>query len=112
MLNIKEKIAQLRKAKSWSQEDLAKQIQSSRIMIGKYERGDNTPSLDVIIKLAKAFEVSTDYLIGVGENASFDKETIKRLDEMERLPEAERQRIFQYIDLVIRDSKARQAYSQ
>ena len=112
MLTIGDKIIQLRKAKSWSQEDLAKQIQSSRVMIGKYERGDNTPSLDVIVKLAKAFDVTTDYLIGVGENASFDKEMLKRLDEMERLPETERQKIFQYIDLVIRDSKARQAYTQ
>lgn len=111
MSNIGERIIQLRKAKKWSQEDLAKQINASRIMIGNYERGDNTPSMEVIIKIARAFEVSVDYLLGEGLNASFDKETLKRLEDMEKLPEEERKRIFHYMDLIIRDYKAGQAYS-
>ncbi len=111
MSNIGERIIQLRKAKKWSQEDLAKQINASRIMIGNYERGDNTPSMEVIIKIARAFEVSIDYLLGEGLNASFDKETLKRLEDMEKLPEEERKRIFHYMDLIIRDYKAGQAYS-
>ena len=56
MVSIGERITQLRKAKNLSQDELAKQIDSSRVMIGKYERGDNSPSLEVIVKLAKAFE--------------------------------------------------------
>lgn len=80
-------------------------------MIGNYERGDNTPSMDVIIKIARAFEVSIDYLLGEGLNASFDKKTLNRLENMEKLPEEERKRIFDYMDLVIRDHKAKQAYS-
>jgi transcriptional regulator with XRE-family HTH domain len=111
MSNIGERIIQLRKAKKWSQEDLAKHINASRIMIGNYERGDNTPSMEVIIKIARAFEVSIDYLLGEGMNASFDKETLKRLEDMEKLPEEERKRIFDYMDLIIRDYKAGQAYS-
>ena len=111
MLSTGERIIQLRKAKKWSQEDLAKQVNSSRIMIGNYERGDNTPSVDVISKIASAFDVSVDYLLGKGINASFDKETVRRIHEIEKLPEAERQRIFQYMDLIIRDYKAKKAYS-
>ena len=52
-------------------------------MIGKYERGDNSPSIEVIVKLAKAFDVSVDNLLGEGLNASYDKEMVKRLDELE-----------------------------
>jgi len=111
MSNIGERIIQLRKTKKWSQEDLAKQVNASRIMIGNYERGDNTPSMDVIIKIARAFEVSIDYLLGEGLNASFDKETLRRLENMEKLPEEQRQRIFDYMDLIIRDHKAKQAYA-
>ena len=111
MSNIGERIIQLRKLKKWSQEDLAKQINASRVMIGNYERADNTPSMDVIIKIARAFEVSIDYLLGEGLNASFDKETLNRLENMEKLPEQERKRIFDYMDLIIRDHKAKQAYS-
>ena len=94
MANIGSKISQLRKQKSWSQEELAQQIDSSRIMIGKYERGDNAPSVDVLVRLAKAFEVSVDFLLGEGANASYDKEMIKRLEAVENL-----------------DNKAKQAYA-
>ena len=52
MLNIGSKIVELRKAKNWSQEDLAKQIQSSRVMVGNYERNTNTPSVDILLKIA------------------------------------------------------------
>lgn len=112
MVNIGERIIQLRKAKNWSQDELAKKIEASRVMIGKYEREDNSPSIEVIVKLAKAFEVSVDYLLGEGLNATYDKEMVQRLDELESLPELEKQQVFQYMDLVIRDYKTKKAYAR
>src|SRR3989338_1079359 len=103
MITIGERIMQLRKAKNWSQDELAKEISSSRVMIGKYERSDNLPSIEVIVKLAKVFNVSVDFLLGEGLNDAYDKEMVKRLDEVEHLPTDEKQRIFQYMDLIIRD---------
>lgn len=111
MLNIGERIIQLRKSKNWSQEDLAKEINASRIMIGKYERNDNSPSVEVLVKLAQIFEVSIDYLVGQGKNATFDHKTLQRLEEMEQLSEQDKQKIFDYLDLIIRDNKTRKAYS-
>jgi transcriptional regulator with XRE-family HTH domain len=110
MLNIGEKLISLRKAKGWSQEDLSKRINSSRVMIGKYERSDNAPSIEVLLKLSKVFEVSLDYLAGEGLNAAFDKEMINRLENIENLPQEEKERIFHFMDLIIRDHKAKQAY--
>ena len=112
MVNIGERIMQLRKAKNWSQDELAKKIEASRVMIGKYEREDNSPSIEVIVKLAKAFEVSVDYLLGEGLNATYDKEMVKRLDELENLPQDEKQQVFRYMDLVIRDYKTKKAYAR
>lgn len=110
MITIGERITQLRKQKSWSQDELAQQVNSSRVMIGKYERGDNLPSIEVIVKLAKAFEVSADFLLGEGQNATYDKEMVNRLDQVESLPAPEKQRILDYMDLVIRDYKTKAAY--
>ena len=112
MVSIGERIIQLRKAKNWSQDELAKEVQSSRVMIGKYERGDNLPSIEVIVKLAKAFDVSVDFLLGEGLNATYDKEMVKRLDELESLPADEKQRIFHYMDLIIRDYKTKKTYTK
>jgi transcriptional regulator with XRE-family HTH domain len=111
MIGIGERITQLRKTKNWSQDELAKKIGSSRVMVGKYERGDNSPSIEVIVKLAKTFDTSVDFLLGEGLNAAYDKEMIKRLDEVETLPEDEKQRIFHYMDLIIRDYKTKKAYN-
>ena len=70
-------ITDLRKEKSLSQSDLANKIGISQVMVGKYERGDATPSIEVAKKIADAFEISLDYLAGEGLNSSFDKNAHK-----------------------------------
>lgn len=111
MLNIGSKITELRKAKKWSQNDLAKAVSASRDIIGKYERNDNSPSIEMALKLAKVFDVSVDFLIGEGQHASYDKATIKRLEDIENLDSETKKTIFQVIDTFLRDSKTRVAYS-
>ena len=73
MLNIGERLTQLRKQLNLSQDDLAKKIGVSRTIIGNYERNTNTPSIEVLVKIAKTFNVTVDYLIGEGELSSYDK---------------------------------------
>ncbi len=111
MLNIGSKITELRKAKKMSQADLAAAVAASRDIIGKYERNDNLPSIEMALKLANVFDVSVDYLLGEGQHASYDKETIKRLQEIQNMKPDFRAHLFSVIDSVIRDYKTQQAYS-
>ncbi|MGM0479147.1 MAG: helix-turn-helix domain-containing protein [Bacteroidota bacterium] len=101
----------LRKEKGWSQTDLANQSGVSREMISKYERGIAIPSVDAAKKIADAFNVSLDYLVGEGINASFDKSTLKRLQEIQNMKPEFRTQLFSVIDSVIRDYKTRQNYA-
>ena len=55
MLKIGDKITQLRKSKDWSQTDLAKAIEASREAIGKYERNEVVPSVEVAKKNCRYF---------------------------------------------------------
>ncbi|MBN2167403.1 MAG: helix-turn-helix domain-containing protein [Marinilabiliaceae bacterium] len=55
MLKIGDKIAQLRKTKSWSQSDLTKAIEASRETIGKYERNEIVPLVEVAKKKSQIF---------------------------------------------------------
>lgn len=103
-------ISNLRKEKGWSQTDLAKESAVSREMISKYERGLAIPSVDAAKKIADAFEVSLDYLVGEGINASFDKKTLTRLQEIQSMKPDFRVHLFSVIDSVIRDYKTQQAY--
>ena len=54
-------------------------------MIGNYERNSNTPSIDIILKIAKVFDVSIDYLAGEGQFSTYDKEVLKRIEDIARI---------------------------
>lgn len=110
-MNTGKIITSLREQKGWSQSDLAGHSSVSRVMIGKYERGEAIPSIEAAKKIADAFGVSLDYLVGEGMNASFDKKTLKRLEELELLEEDKKKTLFDLIDTYIRDAKARKAYT-
>ena len=94
-----------------SQSDLAKSVEASRTIIGNYERNTNTPSIDMIVKLAKTFNVSTDYLIGDGELAHYDKEVLKRIEDIEKLDPDTKSKLFFLIDNVIQNFKTKQAFA-
>ena len=111
MLNIGDKIIQLRKQNGLSQSVLAEKIEASRTIIGNYERNSNTPSIEMIIKIAKVFNVSLDYLIGEGQLSSYDKEVLKRIEDIDQLDQETRKNLFFLIDNVIQNYKTKQVFS-
>lgn len=58
-----ERLQALRKARGYSQQDVANLIGVGRTTYLKYESGDNKPTRK-INELARLFQVSTDYLLG------------------------------------------------
>ncbi|MCX2765175.1 helix-turn-helix transcriptional regulator, partial [Aquimarina muelleri] len=72
-----DRLAFARKQKKIKQSDLGKMVGTSGDIIGKYERGENTPSIDVATKIADALGVTLDYLVKDGEYEQIDKETLK-----------------------------------
>lgn len=62
-MNLAEKIITLRKEMSWSQEDLANEINVSRQAVSKWEQNQSVPDMDKIIKMSELFKVSVDSLV-------------------------------------------------
>lgn len=62
-MTMGEKIQLLRKKQNWSQETLAEKLSVSRQAVSLWERDESQPELDKLLKLAKIFSVTTDYLI-------------------------------------------------
>ncbi len=60
---ISDKILYLRKKVGYTQEELAEQLNVSRQSISKWESAQSIPDIDKIMKMAKLFSVSTDYLL-------------------------------------------------
>lgn len=61
-----EKLLQLRKEKGVNQNEMAKALGISRVALSYYERGERTADIEILIKAAKAFGVSPNYLLGEG----------------------------------------------
>lgn len=65
--NASKRIAELRKERGWTQENLADKLHVSTSVIGHCERGRNIP-IDILCQIAKCFETSTDYLLGLTDS--------------------------------------------
>ena len=74
-------------------------------MIGKYERGEAVPSIEAAKKIADAFGVSLDYLVGEGINSKFDKKTVKRLQDIEKLEANVKEHVFAMLDAFLAKNK-------
>lgn len=73
------KIAELRKQKGISQEELADVLFTTRQAVSKWERGESDPDIDRLKDLASYFGVSIDYLIGYDVESASVNSFIDRL---------------------------------
>ncbi len=109
-MTLGQNITALRKKSKLSQNDLGKAVGTSGDIIGRYERDEVKPSIEVAIKIADALEVSLDYLVGK-TSLEVDSNTLKRIEEIGNLPKSAKEQIYLVVDALVRDSKAKQAYS-
>ena len=60
-------LAYLRKERGLSQKEVAKRLNIAQNTLSNYELGNRSIDNDLLIKLAELFQVSTDYLLGIGQ---------------------------------------------
>lgn len=65
MIEFGERLKHLRLSKNLKQSELAELLGLTKSVISAYEIGLRMPSYDVLIKISRIFNVSTDYLLGV-----------------------------------------------
>lgn len=67
-----ERLKILRKAYRVSQKDLAKPLHVSKQTVSNWENGNITPSVEMLMKIADFFHVSTDYLLGLDDRVCLE----------------------------------------
>ncbi len=97
------RILSLRKEMKLSQQDLAKMIGVHFTNLGKYERDEAIPSADTLNKLAKALEVSSDFLLNgtiqdKANNSLKDNELLIQFKKIEKLPNDKKKLLLEFID--------------
>lgn len=104
------RLLETRKKRGFSQAELADLLNTKAPVIGRYEREEATPSVEVALKLAKILGVSLDYLTG-NTNLELDQSTLKRIEDISNMPNEDRSFILKTMDALIRDLKAQKAYA-
>lgn len=84
---IGERLLKLRKEAGMTQEELANFLSLTKYTISAYENDKSSPADEVKMQMAKLFDVSVDYLIGlIEEPRSYKLETDQTLRFPHRLP--------------------------
>ena len=65
MAKFKDRLKELRIEKELSQSKLAEKLGVDFRTISNWENGVRKPDIDTLVKIARFFDVSTDYLLGL-----------------------------------------------
>jgi transcriptional regulator with XRE-family HTH domain len=60
-----QRIGELRTACGWSQVELAKRLRVAKQTVSNWENENIQPSIEMLVRLASIFGVTTDYLLGL-----------------------------------------------
>ena len=60
-----QRICELRTSLGWSQVELAKRLGVAKQTVSNWENENIQPSIEMLIRLAKLFNVTTDYMLGM-----------------------------------------------
>jgi len=66
-MKLDERIRELRLARGLSQVDLADSLGVTKQSVSNWENSNIQPSIDMLIRLANYFSVSTDYILGMDD---------------------------------------------
>lgn len=104
------RLARIRKAKGHTQVELAAKLGIIQVMVSDYERDKLRPYHEMIVRLSKALEISTDELLGVKpfkSNATHvSLKLLRRMQKIETLPPAKQKVLLQNIDMFLKGVQA------
>jgi transcriptional regulator with XRE-family HTH domain len=100
------RLLEARKNKGISQQDLGKAAKVHFSNIGKYERGEAVPAADILNRIAKALDVTTDYLLNgtmqdKTADAISDEELLSQFRKIEQLPANKKKLVKEFLDAFI-----------
>lgn len=109
MSTFGKKLRESREAKELSQAELARRIDSHHSIVGKYERDEVKPSIDVVKKLANVLDTTVGFFLGETEERELlkDPSMLRRLNDIARFPDEDKNCIIYTLDAMINNVKLR-----
>ena len=109
MSSFGKKLRECREAKGLSQNDLAKLLHTNHSIIGKYERDEVKPSIDVVKNLVDELDTSVGFLLGESNDTNLLKHPamLQRFNEINQLPDKDKETVFTLLDAFLANNKLR-----
>ena len=99
------RLAQLRKDRGFTQQELADQIGLSRRMLAYYEAQSEHPPTTHLPAIAQALLITTDEILGLvpvkRQTRQKDSRLLRRMQEIEKLDAQDRRQVLQLLDAFI-----------
>ena len=107
MSDFGKKLREQREHKGLSQSKLAQAVGLHHSIIGRYEREEAKPTIDVVVRMAKALDTTVSYLLGESEDAQLFKnpEMLKRFTDISSFPQKDQEHILYALDAMINNVK-------
>lgn len=110
-MTIAERIRLYRQQKGLSQAELAEKSTVNNKSLSRYELGSSIPPADALKNIADALGISADALLSDEVTTVKDTELFKKFEIIQDMNEEDKAMINRFLDLTIRDYKAKKAYS-
>jgi len=108
---IGKRLARIRKQKGLTQKTLAEKMGLIQALVSAYELGKIRLNAEMVIRFAKALEVSADEILGLKDNGGGKENPslrlIRRINRIESLPPVRQKTVLKAIDFML-DSAERQ----
>lgn len=104
------RLAEVRKNKKMSQDEMAKKIEVHGAVIGRYERDEVKPSIEVAAAIAEALEVSLDYLVG-NTDLLLEKNVLNKIIDIQKLGTEDKAHVFALLDAFLQSHKAKKIFA-
>jgi len=114
MASFGKKLRERREAKGLSQRELANLLNTSYSVIGKYERDEMLPSIKAAQSIANLIDTTVGYLLGESEqtNVLKDPSMLQRLNQIDSLPDRDKDCILYTIDGLLQNVRTKQAFAK
>ncbi len=96
-----ENLAELRKESGYDQKKLGELLGISYHTVSSYERNRSQPNHEMLVKIAKLFNVSLDYLLGLRRDKISYKSQSNIIVIPKSLPKSEYPKIEEYIQFLL-----------
>jgi transcriptional regulator with XRE-family HTH domain len=116
-MTLGERIKRLRQERGWSQTQLGQKLGVHQKQISGYEREVHVPSTEVLLRMARLFDVSLDYLAFDDRPDTkpgvqiADRDLLEKLEAIDRLSEHDKTTVKAVLDTFILKNRFQQLAS-